>query len=161
MTPRLRRAVLTVHIVASVGLLGELAAFFAVALRAATTDDPALAAAAYELLGMFSLAFGIPLSMLALATGIALGLGSKWGVLRHGWVTAKLGLIVSVIAVGALVIGPSVGAMRTGAGGREAVVVVAAAYDVVALSLAVGLSVFKPRARRSRPPARTASQVAV
>ena len=156
MTPRLRRTVLTVHIVASVGLLGELAGYFAIALRASTTDDPALAAASYDLLAMFSAAFGIPLSMLTLLTGIALGLGTKWGVFRHGWVTIKLGLIASVIVVGALVIGPSVDAMRDGGGGRETVVLVASGYDVLALSLAVALSVFKPRGRlRAEPRRRT------
>jgi hypothetical protein len=40
-----RRAVLTAHIIASVGLLGDSAAYLAVAIRAAATDDPALARA--------------------------------------------------------------------------------------------------------------------
>ena len=90
MSPSVRRTVLTVHIIASVGLLGDSAGFLAVALRAATTDDPALAASSYELLEMFSIVFGIPLSMISLATGLALGFGTKWGVLRHWWTTAKL-----------------------------------------------------------------------
>ena len=38
--------------------------------------------------------------------------------------------------------------MRSGAGGRENVLILAAAYDVIALSLATGLSVYKPRGRR-------------
>ena len=40
--------------------------------------------------------------------------------------------------------------MTDGDGGRETVLIVAALYDVVALSLAVGLSVYKPRARLRR-----------
>ena len=83
MSPSVRRTVLMVHIIASVGLLGDSAGFLAVAVRAATTDDPALAASSYELLQMFSIVFGIPLSLLSLATGLALGFGTKWGVLRH------------------------------------------------------------------------------
>jgi hypothetical protein len=117
-------------------------------VRAATTDDPALAASTYELLDMFSFLFGIPLSLGSLVTGIVLGLGTKWGVLRNGWVAAKLGLILSVILVGALVIGPSNAAMLDGPGGAETVLVAAAAYDVLALTLATALSVFKPRRRR-------------
>jgi hypothetical protein len=85
LSPRLRRATLTVHIAASVGLLGDVAAVLAVNVRAATAADPAFAAAAYELLEMFSLVFGIPLSLVALVSGIVLGLGTKWGVLRHLW----------------------------------------------------------------------------
>jgi hypothetical protein len=158
LSPTARRALLTAHIVASVGLLGDTAAVLAINIRAATTDDPAFAAASYELLGMFALVFGIPLSFASLGSGIALGLGTKWGILRHGWVTAKLGVIVSVILVGALVIGPSVAAMREDPdAGREMLLIIAAAYDVAALTLATGLSVFKPGGRRRRRGVRAAS----
>jgi len=148
LAPSARRAVLTVHIVASVGLLGEIAGFLVIALRAAASDDPAVAAASYDLLAIFSAAFGIPLSFLALASGIALGVTSKWGVLRYWWVTAKLVLLASVILVGALVLGPGVDAMRNGGGGAETRIVAGAAYDVVVLLVATGLSVYKPRRRR-------------
>lgn len=148
LSPSVRRTVLTTHIIVSVGLLGDVAAVLAVNVRAATTADAALADACYELVAMFTVVFGIPLSFASLATGIVLGLGTKWGVLRHFWTTAKLGLILSVILAGAFVIGPSVEAMRSGDGGRETVLVLAAAYDVVALCVATGLSVFKPGKRR-------------
>jgi uncharacterized membrane protein len=150
LAPRLRRAVLTLHIVASVGLLGDVLGFVAVAIRAATTADPELAAASYETLAMFSVVFGIPLSVITLGTGVLLGISSKWGVVRHGWVAAKLALVASVMVVGALVIGPALEAMRHGGGGRESVLILAAAYDVLALSLATGLSVYKPGGRRRR-----------
>ena len=145
LSPRIRRSVLTLHIVASVGLLGDVAAVLAVNLRAAATADPAFATTAYDLLGMFSLVFGIPLSLVSLATGVILGLGTKWGVVRHVWVAAKLALLLSVILVGALVIGPATEAMHDGEGGRETVLIGAAAWDVLALTLATTLSVFKPR----------------
>jgi uncharacterized membrane protein len=147
LTPNVRRAVLTVHIVASVGLLGDSAGFVAVALRGATTDDPALAASCYELLDMFSLVFGIPLSFTSLITGILLGVSSRYGVLRHGWTAAKLVLIASVILVGAFVIGPANARMLDGTGGSEYTLVAASAYDVLALLLATGLTVYKPRRR--------------
>jgi hypothetical protein len=150
LSPSTHRAVLTAHIVTSVGLLGDCAAVLATTIRAATTSDPELAASAYELMSMFSLVFGIPLSFASLGTGLVLGLSTKWGVLRHRWVTAKLLVIVSVILVGALAIGPSEAAMIDGSGGREMVLIVAAAYDVLALCLATGLSVYKPRRRASR-----------
>jgi hypothetical protein len=150
LTPAVRRAVLTIHIVAGVGLLGDVAAVLAINVRAATTGDPALAAASYELLGMFTVLFGIPLSFGALVTGVVLGLGSKWGVARYAWVTAKLVLLIGVILVGALVLGPGTEAMRSGDGGAEARLIAGAGYDVVALTLATGLSVFKPGRRRRR-----------
>jgi hypothetical protein len=39
---------------------------------------------------MFSLVFGIPLSFGALLTGLALGLGTRWGVFTYPWVVGKL-----------------------------------------------------------------------
>ena len=143
LAPPVRRAVLTTHIIASVGLLGDSAGFTATAIRAASTGDPEL----YSTLHMFSLVFGIPLSFVALGTGIVLGLSSKWGVLRHGWVTAKLALIISVMLVGSFVIGPSTSAARDGGGTGETLLVLAGVYDVLALSVATGLSVYKPRRR--------------
>ena len=53
-----------------------------------------------------------------------------------------------MIVVGAFVIGPATEAMTDGRDGSEAVLVLASAYDVIALCPATGLSVYKPgRAR--------------
>ena len=103
---RTRNVILTVHIVASVGLLGDSAGFLAVAIRRAQSKDPAFVEASHDLLGTFALFFGIPLSFLTLLTGIALGLGTQWGVLRYPWVIIKLVLIVTVIVVGATILRP-------------------------------------------------------
>lgn len=146
--PATRRALLVVHIASGVGLLGSVAAVLAINVRAASTADTELAAASYELLAMFTVLFGIPLSLTALASGILLGLSSAWGVLRYGWVVAKLVLLLGVILVGTFVLGPGTDAMRTGRGGAEARLIAGSVYDVVALSVATGLSVFKPRRRR-------------
>lgn len=148
LAPSIRRAILSLHIVASVGLLGEVSGFLAVAIQAARTDDPAFAATSYDLLATFSLVFGIPLSLTALVTGVILGRRSKWGVFRYPWVAIKLGLLASVILVGALVLGPTVDRLRDGGGG-ETLVIAGASWDVLALVLATGLSVYKPGRRRS------------
>jgi uncharacterized membrane protein len=144
----MRRALLTFHIVCSVALLGDSAGYLAVAVRAATTDDPRLAAASYELLEMFSIVFGIPLSFAALLSGLALTRVTKWGVIRHRWVTAKLLAILSVILVGAFVIGPSNATMQSGGSdSAELALILASGWDVLVLTLATGLSVYKPRLR--------------
>ena len=136
-----RNAVLTVHIAVSVGLLGDSAGFLAVAIRRSASDDPAFVDAAHDLLGTFALLFGIPLSFLALLTGIALGLGTRWGVFRYPWVVTKLALIVTVILVGAIVLRPVLADDSTADG---TALIVGAAYDVAALSAATALAVFKP-----------------
>jgi hypothetical protein len=151
---RARNAVLSVHIAASVALIGDSAAFLAIAIRA---DGLPLeeAHASYEILGMLSVAFGIPLSFVALGTGIALGLGTRWGVFRYPWVITKLVLLVSVLAVGGLVLSPAEDAALDGTGGTAGLVA-GATWDVVALTTAVALSVFKPgrrlRSRRTATP---------
>lgn len=76
LSPLQRKLILTIHIAVSVGLLGDSAGYLAVAIRGATTGDPALAHASYEMLRMFAFVFGVPLSFAALLTGLALGLGT-------------------------------------------------------------------------------------
>jgi Predicted integral membrane protein (DUF2269) len=147
-----RNTILTMHIIVSVGLLGDSAGFLAVATRRAVTSDPQLAADALELLNMFALVFGIPLSFAALITGTIQAIGSGWGLLRCPWVTTKLLLIVSVIGVGAFVLRPPLDSQ--GPGG-DAPLIVGSAYDALALALATGLGVFKPgrpRIHRPHPP---------
>lgn len=136
----MRRWLLFAHISISVALLGDVAGFTAVAIHATTVEDPSTH---YDILEMFSLLFGIPLSFGSLSTGVALGLVGKWGVLRYWWTIAKLAIVLSVILVGSLLLGPSVAA-------EDATrPIVGAAYDVGVLLLAVWLSVFKPGGRRS------------
>jgi hypothetical protein len=141
---RARQALLTAHIIISVGLLGDSAGFLALAVRASMTEDPRSVAEIANVLDMFSVVFGIPLSFGAILTGIGLGLGTRWGVLRYPWVTAKLLLIVSVMFVGGLVIGPAEKVMLAGTGDASGRLIAAATYDVLALALATALGVFKP-----------------
>lgn len=149
-----RHALLTAHIVFSVGLLGDSAGYLAVAIRTGTLDDPALVHDSVKTLNMFSLVFGIPLSFATLLTGLALGLGTRWGVFRYPWVVAKLVLIVTVVLVGAFVIAPASDQMLDGGGDRTGRLIAASAYDVVALAMATSLGVFKPGRpfRRRRAP---------
>jgi len=141
------KIVLTLHIIFSVGLLGDSAGYLAVAIHGANAPDPAVAVVSYQILQMFAFMFGIPLSFLALITGLLLALSTKWGVFRYPWVTTKLLLIISVILVGALVLKDGMEAMITGRGGAEWRLIAGAVYDVVALTGATVLAVFKPGKR--------------
>ncbi len=134
------------------GLLGATAATLLLAMSAAATDDAAFAHSIYRLMALQAAVFGIPLSMLALLSGVALGLGTHWGVLQHWWTTAKLALILGVIVNGALMIGPAVDELRHGPpdAGTELRLVLAAALSLAFLLTATTLSVFKPGGRRRR-----------
>lgn len=96
MTPRLRKFALTAHIISSVGWLGAVAGFLALAVAALTSEDAQRVRAAYlamELTGWFVLA---PLSLASLLTGLVQSLGTKWGLFRHYWILAKL--LINVLA---------------------------------------------------------------
>jgi hypothetical protein len=148
--PSARRALLSAHVISSVGLLGASSALLVLAVSGATTGDPQLAESAYRFMAMFGYVFGIPLSFSALISGVALGLGTKWGVFHYPWVTAKLVLLVTTILSGALVIGPDAEQMIDGAGGLGTRLIAASAYNVTALIASALLSIYKPGRRRPR-----------
>lgn len=141
------KTMLTLHIIVSVGLLGDSAGYLAVAVHAAGASDPMAASESYRILQMFALTFGIPLSFAALLTGLCLTFMTKWKLFRYPWVTLKFTLIISVIGVGALVLKGEMEAMLNGTGDAEGRLIAGATYDVLALTLAVILSVFKPGKR--------------
>lgn len=99
MTQRLRKLGLSLHIVLSVGWLGAVVAFLALAWGSFSSDS-ALARAA--LLGMDVVGRGalLPLSLGALVSGIVQSVATKWGLLRHYWVVVKL--VLTLFATTAL-----------------------------------------------------------
>ena len=90
MTPRLRKFALTAHITFSVGWLGAIVPYLALAIAGLTSRDAQMTRAAYlsmEWIGWFVI---VPLSFAALLTGLIQSLGTPWGLLRHWWILAKL-----------------------------------------------------------------------
>ena len=161
LSPRARRVVLTAHVISSVALVGSSAGVLIVALSAAATDETVAAHALYTTMRTAVFALAVPLSFIALGTGIALGLGTKWGVLRHRWVAAKLVLLVAIILTGVLVVRPSMDhviaataapapAAKPDLGSSQWEPAVAAASNIVLAIAAVALAVFKPGGRLRR-----------
>ena len=96
MTPRLRNFALTVHVTSSVGWLGAVAGFLALAIAATRSQGPETVRAAYvamELTGWYVI---VPLCLAALLTGLVMSLGTPWGLFRHYWVLLKF--LITVIA---------------------------------------------------------------
>lgn len=94
MTPRLRRFALTVHITASVGWIGAVIAYLALIITAMTSQQTQTLRAAWiamEVIGWFAI---VPLSLVALLTGLVMSLGTKWGLFRHYWTLISLALTV-------------------------------------------------------------------
>jgi len=82
----LRKFALTVHLAVSVGWIGAVVAYLALAVSAETSSDAATVRAAWvamELTGWFVI---VPLALAALLSGLVVSLGSSWGLFRHYWV---------------------------------------------------------------------------
>lgn len=144
-----RRFLLTAHVVTSVGWLGVAYALLVMALTAAAADDPGTRLATYTLMLSFDSAAMLPLGVAALVTGVILGLGSHWGLVRHWWVAIKLVLNVAVLVVPLLTRRPAL--VDAVAAARDGLLVDPAQQvldgsiaSVIVLTVATVLSVYKP-----------------
>jgi hypothetical protein len=89
MTPRLRKFALTAHLTFSVGWLGAVVGYLALAIAGLISHDVSMVRAAYlsmELIGWFVI---VPFSLAALLTGLVQSLGTQWGLFRHYWILVK------------------------------------------------------------------------
>jgi hypothetical protein len=162
LTRRARKWVLVTHIVAAGLWLGVDIAFGILVSTAVLTDDPRVAGTALQVLEMFAIWPMLVASILCLACGVVLGLGSKYGLLRYWWVAAKLAINVLMATLIAFVLRP--GIYEAGRVGRRIVGAATTAgvptdllFPVVVaptlLLIAYLLAVFKPRTRIPRPSA--------
>jgi hypothetical protein len=145
-----RRALLTGHIVFSVGWIGAVAAFLALNIIALTTDEAALSRGMYVAMNVTGLYVIVPASLLSVITGVVQSLATQWGLWRHRWVATKL--VLGLLATIALLLHQFT-AVRTAAQhaamGMDArpfgvQLVVDASVASVLLLVATILSVFKP-----------------
>lgn len=146
-----RKFALTVHLACSVGWIGAVLAYLALVVSAMTTRNAQTVRAAWigmESIGWFVL---VPLAVAALATGLALSLGTRWGLFRHYWVlfTLLLTVLAAAVLLGHM---PTVsyyaGLARAGTAPASAGLqgeLLHAGGGLVVLLLIAGLNVYKPR----------------
>lgn len=94
-----RKLLLAVHILASVGWMGAVAAFIALDIATVRSTDEQVLRAAYIGMDLVTKAAIVPMALIALVTGIWVSLASKWGLFRHYWVIVTLFLSVAATAV--------------------------------------------------------------
>src|SRR3954471_5315154 len=97
--PRLRRLLLTVHIICSVGWLGAAGTYLALGTAAATSRNVETVRAAWigmELAGWLVI---VPMAISALTTGVLLSAATPWGLFRHYWVIISLALTTLSLGV--------------------------------------------------------------
>lgn len=154
MSPCLRKIVLVAHVTSSVGWIGTVAGFLALAIAGLTSEDAQMVRAAYlanELTTWFVI---VPLSLVSLLTGLIQSVGTTWGLFRHYWVLVKLLLTVLATTVLLLKVQPisymaGVAADTTLSGadlrGLRSSLVAHAGGGLLVLLIAATLAVYKPR----------------
>lgn len=151
MTPALRRFTFTTHITSSVGWVGAVVAFLALAIIGLTSPDERTVRGAYLVMAPAAWFVLVPLAHASLLSGVALSLGTTWGLFRHNWVVLKL--VITVFSTVVLLI--YMGTFRQMAGiaadpvvdlglVRNASPTIHAILALILLLIATVLGVYKP-----------------
>jgi hypothetical protein len=157
LTPAARKAVLVLHVVAGIGWMGVDIALLVLLITARTTNDAALVVSGFNAIGMIVPIAVPPLSLSILGTGIILGLGTRWGLVRYWWVLVKLllSLVMTVLVFVSLI--PAVSnmtvlsattisadAVRASLGTLPTMLLFPPIVSFLMLGVAAILSIFKP-----------------
>ena len=152
MNPRLRKLALTAHLACTLGWLGALTGFLALAIVGLAAPEMRTMQACYVAMGLIAWFVIVPLAHGALATGLVQALGTPWGLFRHYWVVAKLALTVLALAILVLKMGPishlaaaaDEGFPGTDLFGLRVSVMAHAAGGVAVLLAIAAIAVYKP-----------------
>jgi hypothetical protein len=99
MNPRWRRVALLAHVSCSVGWLGAVVTFMALALIGMSSTNVPTIKAAYLVMEILIWAVILPFNLASLVSGLVCALGTSWGLLRHYWVVIKLVLNLLTTAI--------------------------------------------------------------
>jgi hypothetical protein len=153
MTPRVQKAAFLAHVAFSVGWMGAVAAYLALAGSGLRRTDAEVARSAYLSMELIGWTVIVPLSLATLLSGLVQSLGTEWGLFRHYWVTVKF----LVAAVGSVILLTHMRAVGEMAGFARAMTLSAAEHGDLRISLVVhavgglllllaatALSIYKP-----------------
>jgi hypothetical protein len=96
LSPRGRKALLTLHVVTAVGWLGTDFVMLFLAVAGVSGTDPAVV---YPAMGLIGLWVYVPLSFLVWLVGVLNSLLTPWGLFRYWWVVAKLALTTLMVVL--------------------------------------------------------------
>jgi hypothetical protein len=99
LAPRIRKIALASHVAISVGWLGAVAAFLAIAVVGLASNEGERVRAACLAMQWTGTIVILPLAVLSLVGGVVQSLGTTWGLMRHWWVALKLGLTLLATVV--------------------------------------------------------------
>ena len=82
MTPGPRKLMLTLHVTSSVGWIGAISCFLALAIAGLASEDVLTARAAYIAINLTYWYVIVPLGLASPLTGLVSSLGTEWGLVR-------------------------------------------------------------------------------
>jgi hypothetical protein len=155
-----RKSILVIHIASAGAWLGVDVVMAVLILTALGSDDGGTKALAFRALELVAVGPLLAAGLVCLATGVLLGLGSRYGLVRYWWVAAKLVLNLLLTGLVLVALAPEVAAhaeqaRRFMAGNPASLQVGDLIFPPIvsptALLVAMVLAVFKPwgRIRRS------------
>lgn len=158
---RARRGVLTVHILGAGAWVGIDVVLGVLVFTALLTSSTATEALCYRALELFAVWPLLTAGLVTLASGVLLGLGTLYGLVRYKWVAVKLALNVVLVTLVVPALRPGLADAAAygellaagGSGGTDVGnLVFPPVVSGLALVAATVLSVFKPwgRLRRAR-----------
>jgi uncharacterized membrane protein len=159
---RLRKTVLVLHIVAGGTWFGLDVAMAVLVVTAISTDSAVVRAHTLQSLQLATVWPMFSTAMLSLITGILLGLGSKYGLVRYWWVAIKLALNIVLTTLVLVALRPGVieaaeQGRRFAAGEQASLAVGDLIFPPIVsptfLLIAFVLAVFKPWGRIRKHPA--------
>lgn len=162
---RTRKGVLVIHIVSAGGWIGIDVVMAALVFTALFTGDSATKALCFRALELFAVWPLLAAGLVCLASGVVLGLGTKYGLVRYWWVAVKLVFNLALATLILVALRPDVTAAaeqgRRFAAGEAAALAVGdlvfpPIVSTTALVVAVVLAVFKPWGRIRRQAERRA-----
>jgi hypothetical protein len=147
----IRKLVFTTHVASSLGWFGAVIVFLVLAVIGVTTPHEPTARGAYLLMAPTAWLTLVPLAHASLLSGVAISLGTPWGLFRHYWVVSKL-VITLVATIVLLVYMDTFGQMAAAAGDpmvelshvRNPSPVVHSVLALLALFVATVLGIYKP-----------------
>jgi hypothetical protein len=89
-SPRSKQLLLTTHVTSSVGWIGAVCVFLAMAGIGLTSDDAVTVRGVYLVMEHAAWLTLVPFAFASLITGIVVSLATPWGLFRHYWVVFKL-----------------------------------------------------------------------
>ncbi|MFJ9692761.1 DUF2269 domain-containing protein [Kitasatospora sp. NPDC101183] len=95
LSPAARKYAVIAHIVSSVGWLGLMLCLLTLGATGLLTDSADTLRSAYRAMPLLGDVLVLPLSLLALLTGLVLSLGTPWGLFRYRWVAVKFWLTLA------------------------------------------------------------------